>query len=195
MKGDILKKIGIIVFIIVLLCFFLLINFFGYKKKNNDVADKITTTIKIKTTEKMPQVFGDKIFDKESGYIAVDGVPVEIKLKTFKAVMGFEIDYIYEEYTPIKKTNMILNIMKNDNPNVWIKIEVLSEDNYYEQYQNSLKDIYDESAEIEGFKYQYEFFRANGTYLKITRCINNDNIDKKIELSMEYMINSIVIPD
>lgn len=188
MKDRNLVHIVVVIVVVVLLTVvFVSINLLGAKeKKANDLPT--TTTIK---TQKVPPVFGDKIVDKENGYLLVDGENKEVKLKVFESVLGYKVDYLYELYTPVKINNVTLAIMNNEDSNVFLKIESLGENKYYDEYEDSLKRIYNRGDEVVGYNYDYKFFRGNGLYLKITKCMNENNMDMFKQVSLEYMYNSI----
>lgn len=190
MKGkDVSRTIIVISLVLMLGALFLIINLDGFNKKKEN---KVTTTTTIKT-EATPPVYGDKINDREDGIIIVDGVNKEVKLKTFVAALGYAVDYLYESFTPVKVSNTSLVIMNNDDHNIFLKIEVLNEDNYYDQYESSLKGVYDSLEELDNYKYEYKFFRGNGLFLKITKCISENNQNSEVNSSLDYMIASIEI--
>lgn len=180
----------VIITVLILISIFIIINISSAEKKNID--NKTTTTTKLKT-DKTPQVFGDKITDKDADYLLIDNEKVEIKLKTFEAAVGYNIDYIYEEYSPVKVNNMKLVLMNNEEPNVFVQIDVLDEDKYYDQYEDSLEGIYNHENEIDGYIYEYKFFRGNGVYLKITKCLRAIDEDRTTLPKLDYMINSLKI--
>ena len=186
-------KYIIIVAIIVMLLGLLLIvmNVLGhYEKVNRSNEPRVTTTKKVNGEQ--IQVIGDKVVSSEPGVVIVDGEVLSIELKEYKAVLGFDIHYAYEFFNPVKINTSTLALINNGDNNVFIKIELLSETNYYNEYDNSLNEGYNKN-EKSGYSYEYKFIRGNGIYLKITRCTHEETIDNKLIPIMDFMINSLEI--
>ena len=168
-------------------------NVLGHSEKNNkDKIDKVTVTTSNKKNDKN-EVIGDKVTDRESGVVIVNSEIKEINLKNYNTISGYNVSYAYDYFNPVKINTSTLALINNNDNNVFIKIELLSEVNYYNEYNNSLDHIYNKSNELEGYNYEYKFIRGNGLYLKVTKCIHEVEVDASIEPMLDYMINSLEI--
>ena len=185
----------IIVAIIVVLLGSLLVftNVVGsYEKMNRVNESRVTTTTK-KVNQDTPEVVGDKIEEAEDGVIIVNGEVVNIALKEYNAIVGYKVNYVYEYFNPVKINTATLALINNSDNNIFVKIELMSETNYYREYNDSLNGVYNNSAEVDGYGYEYKFYRGNGLYLKVTRCTHQEEIDYNLIPMMNYMINSLEI--
>lgn len=194
MKIKGIRYIIIVSFIVMILgSVMIYANVLGHSEKNNkNKIDKVTITTKINKNDKN-DVIGDNITDRESGVVIVNEEIKEINLKNYSTISGYNVSYAYDYFNPVKINTSTLALINNSDNNVFIKIELLSEVNYYNEYNNSLDHIYNKSSEIEGYSYEYKFIRGNGLYLKVTKCIHETEVDASIEPMLDYMINSLEI--
>ena len=163
-------------------------NVLGHNEMNH-TDHRLTTTTKKK--QEHTTVVGDKILDSESGILVVNNEIKEINLKKYISISGYNIEYPYEYFNPAKINTSTLAFINNYDNNVFVKIELLSETNYYNQYNNGEISSFAKEDEEVGYSYEYKFLRGNGLFIKMTRCTHEVESNLEIIPMMNYMINSL----
>lgn len=179
--------VTVIVFILVLVL--IVTNILGHEKKLNNF--KPSTTTSIKSDKDNVEVIGDKIKDVENGIVVANGQVLELKLKQYQAIVGFRINYASEYFSPVKVNTSTLALISNIDKNIFVKVELLSETNYYKEYNNSSNELYGNSK-VDGYNTEYKFIRGNGLFLKITK-MNKEVDELGYSNIMDFMINSLEI--
>lgn len=192
MKKDSVSYILIVLVIVAILGSLLIFtNVLGFSEKVKGKNKIVTTTTKKLSNES--DKFNDYITEIDNHSIVVNGEIVEIELKKYHSLMGFNIDFLVSDFDPAKiNINSIVFINKSDSNN-YLKIELLTSDEYYKQYDASLSGIYKSNNEVDGYNYSYSFFRGNGLFVKVTKSIKAELIKDKISIGMDYMISSLDI--
>ena len=192
MNKDNIGYMFIILLVVALLGSLLIFtNVLGFSEKVKGKEEIITTTTKKLSNEK--DKFNDYITDVDNHSIVVNDEIVEIELKKYHSLLGFNIDFMINDFDPAKvNINSIVFINKSDSNN-YIKIEMLTSDEYYKQYDDSLSGIYKSNNEIDGYNYSYSFFRGNGLFVKVTKSIKLDLMTDRLSVGMDYMISSLDI--
>lgn len=192
MNKDNIGYMFTILLVVALLGYLLIFtNVLGFSEKVKGKEEIITTTTKKLSNEK--DKFNDYITDVDNHSILVNDEIVEIELKKYHSLLGFNIDFMVNDFDPAKvNINSIVFINKSDSNN-YIKIEMLTSDEYYKQYDDSLSGIYKSNNEVDGYNYSYSFFRGNGLFVKVTKSIKLDLMTDRISVGMDYMISSLDI--
>ena len=190
-RDNVSYMLTVLVIVAILGSLLIFTNVLGFSEKVRDKNDIITTTTKKLSNEK--DKFNDYITEVDNHSILVNDEIVEIELKKYHSLLGFNIDFMVNDFDPAKvNINSIVFINKSDSNN-FVKIEMLTSDEYYKQYDDSLSGIYKSGNEIDGYNYSYSFFRGNGLFVKVTKSIKNELITDRISVGMDYMISSLDI--
>lgn len=181
MKKEKLYVYLILVFIVILLGVFLYINTNAIMKhKKIDDNDVKLTTIKITTMETTTNsIIKDSIM--------IEGMEETFDAKIYSSHLGYSLKYQDDLFniSVLSNSSVVLNYI-NDDSN-YIKIEKLNQNDYYDAYNN-----YSGSYSLDGYNYSCTFLRANGIYLKITKCINESSeYQEGLGIRMNYTIDSI----
>lgn len=192
MNRDSVSYIFIILFIVAILGSALVFtNVLGFTEKLKSKNDIITTTTKKLSNES--DKFNDYVTNVDNHSVIVNDTIVELELKKYHSLLGFTIDFMIDDFDPAKvNINSVVFINKSDSNN-FVKIEMLSSDNYYKEFDESTKDNYIGINEVEGYKYTYSFFRGNGLFVKVTKSINITQELSELSVGMDYMISSLDI--
>lgn len=174
---NVTKNIILIVILILLIGLFLIINIGKHLKNEKEVLNTTLTT----TLRKIENNNEQKIVS-----IMIEGRNESVYVKTYSSHLGFKIDYDIDNFTANHLSNGAVLLANIYDSNIFVKVEKLNEDEYYQQYENLEKE-----EVIDNYIYTYKFFRGNNIYLKITNCILNNPEYEGLNSRMEYMRNSI----
>lgn len=177
------KKINVImvfVLVIILVTILLVINISKIDKNKT-----INRTTKIYTTTKEINDTKDYSTNSNVVEININGEKELISVKTYVSYLGYQIDYMSDYFNANTISNGIVVINSNEDDGTSLKIELLNEETYNDQYSTFKNEINN------NYLTSYIFFRGNNKFLKVTKTynINNTNLDKKLT----YMINSIYL--
>lgn len=188
-KKNILYVGAVILGVILLVGLFVVINFsqqLGFYKK-----DKGTTTTMTTTTKK---VNADKESEVHQEVVIMEGMEETLNVKTYSSHKKFQMDYDIDYFSPIKSDTSII-FKDTKDLGIYIEVESLKEKDYFQEYNKYLEteENYKDEKEVDGYTYEYKFLRANGVFLRVTKCLKDDSEFDGMNIRMNYMINSLYI--
>ena len=191
MKDKSLTYIIIVIILVMILgSLFIYTNVLGHSEKNNNSNNNVIKTTK-KVKPNTPPAIDDKIEEIESHNILIGDEIRVLKLKKYIAIKGFSVEFPYEYFNASKINTSTVAFISNVDNNTFIKVESLSETAYYNEYNMGDNYLNVGVNEKDGYDYEYKYFRGNGLYLKITKCIRIGEEDLSISPMMDFMINSL----
>lgn len=168
-------KIIMYILIIILILLFMIINMSEYFKYNNN---KVTSTTTKGTTS---------IIDNTNTItITINGEDINISMREYSSYLGFTVPYDIDKFKVSQLSDSSVLISNLDNSNIYIKIEKMTQNDYYAEYETQQQQV------TEGiYIYNYKFFRGNNIYLKITKCIIDNTEYNTLNSIMDYSISNI----